>query len=278
MEVKADYILTSIGQSVEWGNLLDDTAVTLRRNGTAEADKLTLQTSEEDVFVGGDVYTGARFAIDAIASGKEAAESVHRYAWGGNISIARDQNDYFEIDKENVEFGCYDNAGRQLPGHDKSKRLSFEDDREVFTEEQVKAETARCLRCGASHVDENMCIGCGVCTTRCEFDAIHLRRVFDCHPVVRENLVPSVLGEIGRRMVWSKTHEHMPKVVKVGPDINPDESYATGAVYHNPDETAAAGQKSFAREEARETRCKGYDALHNAQEKRKMQAHEKKTK
>lgn len=46
----------------------------------------------------------------------------------------------------------------------------------AFTEQQVRAETARCLGCGASVVDENKCIGCGLCTTKCEFDAIHLFR------------------------------------------------------------------------------------------------------
>ena len=36
-------------------------------------------------------------------------------------------------------------------------------------------EASRCLGCGVSVVDTNRCIGCGVCTTKCEFDAIHLR-------------------------------------------------------------------------------------------------------
>ena len=53
---------------------------------------------------------------------------------------------------------------------------SFKDAHLTFTEEQVKKETARCLGCGATVVDENKCIGCGVCTTKCEFDAITLRR------------------------------------------------------------------------------------------------------
>lgn len=46
----------------------------------------------------------------------------------------------------------------------------------TLTEEQIKAETARCLGCGATIVDPNKCLGCGVCTTKCEFDAIHLSR------------------------------------------------------------------------------------------------------
>ena len=72
----------------------------------------------------------------------------------------------------------YDTAGRQEPPCDAivDPGHSFTDPRRVFTEEQVKIETARCLSCGATIVDENRCIGCGLCTTRCEFDAIHLKR------------------------------------------------------------------------------------------------------
>lgn len=252
MTVNADYILTSIGQSVEWGRLLDGSKVELNRNQTVQADSFTYQTAEPDVFVGGDVYTGARFAIDAIAAGKEGAESMHRYVWDGNLKTGRDRNVYHDIDKENAEFGNYDNAGRQIPGRNNSKKLSFSDDREVFTEEQVKAETARCLKCGASHVDENMCIGCAVCTTRCEFDAIHIRRVFNCRPVEREKLVPAVLKEIGRRMVWTKTHTPEEKMVKVGTDINPDISYATGAVYHKPNSKPEEDTKAARKEDIRE--------------------------
>ena len=61
-----------------------------------------------------------------------------------------------------------------LPGED--HRTSFKDLHGTLTEEQVKTETARCLSCGASYVDPNLCIGCGLCTTKCQFDAIHLIR------------------------------------------------------------------------------------------------------
>ena len=50
------------------------------------------------------------------------------------------------------------------------------DDRKVFTEEQLKKEASRCLGCGASWVDPHKCLGCGVCTVRCKFDAIHLKK------------------------------------------------------------------------------------------------------
>ena len=71
----------------------------------------------------------------------------------------------------------FDAARRQVPGKKPGNaRDTFGDVRLTFTEEQVKAEANRCLGCGASIVDINRCVGCGLCTTRCEFDAIHLSR------------------------------------------------------------------------------------------------------
>ena len=229
------YVVLAVGQSVVWGDLLKGEDVELRGGNYPVADQQTFQTSVPDIFVGGDVFTGPQWSIDAIACGKEGAESIHRYVWKGNLRTGRDRNLYQEIQKDNVLFGNYDTAHRQRCGRTDDKKHSFSDDREVFTEEQVKVETARCLKCGASHVDENMCLGCGVCTTRCKFDAIHLRRVFECTPTTRENLVPAVLGEVGRRIVWNKFHEPSVRTVEVGiSQMNPNISYATGAKYHKP--------------------------------------------
>ena len=258
--IDADCVLTAIGQSAEWGGMLKGAGVVLNRNGTAQADDFTYQTSEADVFVGGDAFTGAKFAIDAIAAGKQGAESIHRFVWGGDLRLGRDRNQYAEIDKEQAVYGSYDNAGRQIPGRRDRKKLSFSDDREVFTEEQVKAETARCLRCGASHVDENMCIGCAVCTTRCQFDAIHIRRVFDSRPVPREQLVPDVLKEIGRRAVWNIGHKPEVKTVPVGTGINPNVSCAAGAVYHKPGATPESERKAEMKEEVRDRKARAADA------------------
>ena len=139
--------------------------------------QLTYQTADEDIFVGGDVYTGPKFAIDAIAAGKEGAISIHRFVQPGtSLTIGRNQNDYVELDKTDIKIESYDNSKRQIPARRESEKLSFRDYKETFTEAQVKKEAARCLSCGASVVDENHCIGCGICTTKCEFDAIHLFR------------------------------------------------------------------------------------------------------
>lgn len=187
--VACEHVYFSVGQSIEWGNLLENSKVELGRGNGAVADSLTYQTAEPDVFVGGDVYTGPKFAIDAIAAGKEGAVSIHRFVQpNSSLTIGRNRREFIELDKENLKVSEYDNGSRQIPGMDKQidAKKSFRDAHLTFTEEQVKAETARCLGCGASVVDENKCIGCGVCTTKCEFDAIHLfRENPDCSKMVK---------------------------------------------------------------------------------------------
>ncbi len=184
--VPCERVFLSIGQSIQWGGLLEGTRVQLAGGGRAAADPLTYQTAEPDVFVGGDVYTGPKFAIDAIAAGKEAAVSLHRFVQPNtSLTIGRNRRDFIQLDKDNLALGSYDASPRQqeapaAPG------LSFRDTHGTLTEEQVRTETARCLGCGASVVDPNKCIGCGICTTKCEFDAIHLSRELpECSTMIR---------------------------------------------------------------------------------------------
>ena len=177
--VACSHVYLSIGQAIEWGHLLDGSKVELGRGNGAVADSLTYQTAQEDIFVGGDVYTGPKFAIDAIAAGEEGAVSIHRFVQPNtSLTIGRNRRDFIALDKENISVAQYDTGDRQVPGVDKSidQKHSFRDAHLTYTEAQVKAETARCLGCGASVVDPNKCIGCGVCTTKCAFDAIHLHR------------------------------------------------------------------------------------------------------
>ena len=178
MTLDADHIVFAIGQAIEWGGLLEGTKVEFHRGNYPVADPLTYQTAEPDIFVGGDVYHGPKFVIDAIEEGKCAAESLHRYVHkGADMKIGRNRRDFIMLDKDDIYIDCYDHAGRQEAGMDETiDPHSFRDAHLTLTEEQVKIETARCLSCGASWVDPNKCIGCGVCTTKCMFDAIHLKR------------------------------------------------------------------------------------------------------
>ena len=186
--VPCKHVIFSVGQAIEWGNMLDNLDLKRRPNGGALADKLTYQTSEPDIFVGGDVYTGPKFAIDAIAAGREGAISLHRYVHENcTLTIGRNRRDFVELDKNNISVDSYDTSKRQIPAKadEKAQAATFRDLSHSLTEEQVKAETSRCLSCGASVVDPNKCIGCGVCTTKCVFDAIHLHRELPGASVMR---------------------------------------------------------------------------------------------
>ncbi len=186
--IPCKHVIFSVGQAIEWGNMLDNLDLKRRSNGGALADKLTYQTSEPDIFVGGDVYTGPRFAIDAIAAGREGAISLHRYVHENcTLTIGRNRRDFVELDKNNISVDSYDTSKRQIPAKadEKAQAATFRDLSHSLTEEQVKAETSRCLSCGASVVDPNKCIGCGVCTTKCVFDAIHLHREIPGASVMR---------------------------------------------------------------------------------------------
>lgn len=201
--VKADYVLLSIGQSIDWGNLLEDSKVELNHNHTVAADSFTYQTAQPDIFVGGDVYTGPKYAIDAIAAGKQGAISIHRFVWEGqSLTYGRDRREYHAFDKDNVVVESYDTTPRQRVNHTKSSKTSFDDNRITFTEEQIKKETERCLNCGVVMVDQEMCVGCGLCTTKCNFDAIKLVKKYDCVGTTYEKLpiklAPNALKRTGK--------------------------------------------------------------------------------
>ena len=205
--IEVDSVIGAIGQRVDWGSL-DVGALVKTAKGTAEADALTYQTAEKDIFVGGDDYTGPSFAINAIAAGKEAAISLHRFVHEGQtLTMGRDRRVYRALDKQQVqlEVASFDKDHRQVHGYNKEKAKTFSDARMTFTEEQVKKECARCLGCGATKVDEYLCVGCGICTTRCKFDAIHLRKARDWHAGSFETLPIHAAADIVKKV---------PKIVK----------------------------------------------------------------
>ncbi len=189
IEVPCDFVVLAIGQGIDWGKLLEGRNVEMHHGNYPVADPLTFQTSDPEIFVGGDVYSGPKFVIDAIEAGHRAADSLHRFVQPGtSLTIGKNKREFIEFDKENALLEGYDTGAKQFEGIDESiDPKSFKDNRLTLSEEQVKIEAERCLSCGASVVDENKCIGCGVCTTKCEFDAIHL---FRDHPEM-SNLVVS---------------------------------------------------------------------------------------
>ena len=210
MTINCDRVIFAIGQQVVWGDLLKGTKVALGGGNRPKADTLTFQTAQQDIFVGGDVFTGPKFAIDAIAQGHYAAESLHRFVQGGHMTIGRNKWEFIELDKDNISVESYDHSSRQTEGLDDTIPAGgFRDVHQTFTEEQVKAETARCLGCGASIVDPNRCIGCGICTTKCAFDAITLHRDHpECTKMVKaEDKFKHILPYQLKRAIKIVTHK-----------------------------------------------------------------------
>ena len=162
-EIVCDTVIAAIGQRVDLGGIAPE-AMVIRENGTIDAAELTYQTAQKDIFAVGDVFSGPKYVIDAIAAGREAAISMHRFMRPKtSLTLNRNRRDFIELDKSKVA----------IPVSELKAPARAEGE---LTEELVRQEASRCLGCGAAVVDTNRCLGCGVCTTRCRFDAIHLSR------------------------------------------------------------------------------------------------------
>ena len=174
-------VLSAIGQKIDLSGIAD---FETDKNGTVVVKLPSYQTSVADVFAGGDVVTGPKFAIDAIAAGKEASISIHRFVHPGQTqNLGRDNRDYKALDVSTmaISLGSFDTAPRQkaASGSAAEAKKTFKDLRGTLTEEQIKKEASRCLGCGCVVIDEDLCVGCGICTTKCKFDAIRLEKTID---------------------------------------------------------------------------------------------------
>lgn len=209
--LELDAVISAIGQKIDLGGISAGTGIQLSSKGAVMVDELSYQTGEPDVFAGGDVVTGPKFAIDAIAAGKEASISIHRYVHPGQTQhLGRDHRDYKPLDTKTVavSIGSFDTAPRQKAacGSAEEARRTFKDLRGDLTEEQIKKEVKRCLGCGCAVIDEDLCVGCGICTTKCKFDAIRLEKTLDNRnkPYYQTLMVavgnaPATLGRLAKK-------------------------------------------------------------------------------
>ncbi|WED24278.1 FAD-dependent oxidoreductase [Vibrio sp. JC009] len=216
--IDAEHVLISVGQAMQWGELLTGSQVELNPNQTVKANQLTFQTAEEDIFVGGDAMTGPRFAIDAIAQGKEGSISIHRYVQSGqSLEIGRLKRQYTSFDKESIQFGGFDNTPRQRIAHvnGRESKATFRDLRGTFTEDQVKKEAERCLGCGVVVPDEYMCVGCGSCTTKCKFGAISLVKTFDAEGDALKDARKKIIKHALKRKVKITVNKPIKKIKRI---------------------------------------------------------------
>ena len=174
-------VISAIGQKIDLSGIAD---FETDKSGNVVVSLPSYQTSVADVFAGGDVVTGPKFAIDAIAAGKEGAVSIHRFVHPGQTqNLGRDNRDYKALDASTIAIsvGSFDTAPRQkaASGSAAEAKKTFKDLRGTLTEEQIRKEASRCLGCGCVVIDEDLCVGCGICTTKCKFDAIRLEKTID---------------------------------------------------------------------------------------------------
>ena len=129
---------------------------------------------------------------------------------GQTQNLGRDHRDYKPLDAKTVavSIGSFDTAPRQKAacGSAEEARRTFKDLRGDLTEEQIKKEVKRCLGCGCAVIDEDLCIGCGICTTKCKFDAIRLEKTLDNRnkPYYQTLMVavgnaPATLGRLAKK-------------------------------------------------------------------------------
>ena len=197
---ECDYVILSIGQAIDWSDMLKNSAAVIDKDNRITVDELTYQSAQPDIFAGGDAVTGPQFAIDAIAAGKQAAISIHRFVQPGqDLRFGRTRRVFKELDKASVIIESYDNTPRQhaVKADAEKAKQTFRNLAGTFTEDQLRKETERCLGCGVTIVDEYMCVGCGMCATKCKFDAISLKRVYDGEGVeflkIKKTITPHVI-------------------------------------------------------------------------------------
>ncbi|MGD8492623.1 MAG: NAD(P)-binding protein, partial [Desulfobacterales bacterium] len=165
-EIEIDQLVPAIGQRPDLSALEDITGLTYTRWGTTEVDAVTYATERDGVFAGGDLQTGPWVAIGAIGAGKEAAESILRYIEGNDMAEGREpvvnENPVYRPIPEDEP--VMERA--KMPELPISKRQGNFNEVELgYTEEEGRAEAARCLNCG-------YCCECYQCVDACLAHAV----------------------------------------------------------------------------------------------------------
>jgi NADPH-dependent glutamate synthase beta subunit-like oxidoreductase len=145
--VKADVIVVAIGQRSELSFLGNGNGVNISPKNTIEVDPMTAATNVEGVFAGGDVASGPRIVVEAVAFGKRAAISIDRYIKGQDIKAGREKEwKGMVFEPDHIERSARQPLLR-LPLVERNG--SFKEVDLGFNEEQAVCEADRCLRlCG----------------------------------------------------------------------------------------------------------------------------------
>lgn len=149
-ELKVDTIVFAIGQGVEAefaGEILEQ-----RPNSTFACDKDTLQsTKNEKIFVAGDASGESVIAIQALATGRRAAQSVIRFLRGEDLRSGRELKDTWTYETKlqmPVDWDAITGQREDMQELDPKKRIhSFDEVALGYTKEEAEREAARCRQC-----------------------------------------------------------------------------------------------------------------------------------
>jgi formate hydrogenlyase subunit 6/NADH:ubiquinone oxidoreductase subunit I len=177
-DIPCDVVVFAIGQAPDLKDLVGGSDLLLTERGLLPVDGALMTTHIEGVFACGEVVTGPGSCIASIASGHEAADSIHRYLSGRDLAENR-------VYRPVPLYPRYDNA--LVDGVESSRRRVVmpmapgeercRDFRQVelgLTKSEALAEAARCLRC-----ESGVCVGCTFCARTCPDYCITVDRIDD---------------------------------------------------------------------------------------------------
>ncbi|NIS70364.1 MAG: FAD-dependent oxidoreductase [Proteobacteria bacterium] len=164
--VEADTLIPAVGQAPDLAFIFPETGVEVTARGTIQVDPITRQTSREGIFAGGDAVTGPGYAIEAIAAGKEAAISIHRYLNRVDLKEGREPSPWQKASVDDL-LAAAQKRPREKAVHlpPEGRRDGFQEVKLSLTEEAALREAERCLNCG-------LCSECLQCVAVCKADAI----------------------------------------------------------------------------------------------------------
>jgi heterodisulfide reductase subunit A len=184
--LEADDIIVSMGRRPDLSWIDPDGGLRLGPHGMIEADPLTLETGQRGVFAGGECVSGPGNVVYAMAAGRKAAVSIHRWLGGTDLRADRQLEGPYESTLEVKTEGVRPKPRVATPALPAEERHGFTEVRAALTKAAAEEEAKRCLDCA-------ICCDCRLCASYCERNAID----FTMKDEVREIPVGAIIVSTG---------------------------------------------------------------------------------